>query len=120
MIDPVQAFLEANSLRAQPFPPTSRYSGLGTEQVSLPDGRTVAYVRRRLVPSPDRFATLQRHTVVEGDRLDNLAHRYIGDAEQYWRLCDANGALRPDELVETVGRRIRITLPEGMAGPTHG
>ena len=120
MIDPVQAFLEAHSLRPQPFPPTSRYSGLGTATLSRPDGRTVAYVRRRLVPPPERFATLHWHTVVDGDRLDNLAHRYVGDPEQYWRLCDANGALRPDALIESPGQRIRITLPEGMAGPAHG
>jgi hypothetical protein len=120
VIDPVQAFLEANSLRAQAFPPTSRYSGLGTATVTLPDGRTVAYTRRRLVPQPGRFALLRSHTVTEGDRLDNLAHRYLGDPEQYWRLCDANGALRPDSLVETVGDRIRITLPEGMGGPSNG
>jgi hypothetical protein len=33
-----------------------------------------------------------------------------------WRLCDANGAMRPDELTETPGRRLRITLPEGIPG----
>ena len=120
MIDPVQAFLEAHSLRPQPFPSTSRYSGLGTESMSLPDGRTVAYVRRRIVPRPERFALQQWHAVVERDRLDNLAHRYLGDPEQYWRLCDANGALRPDALVETIGSRVRVTLPEGLTGTTHG
>ena len=51
-----------------------------------------------------------------GDRLDNLAQRYIGDPEQFWRLCDANGAMRPDELTEVIGRRLRITLPAGLAG----
>ena len=30
--------------------------------------------------------------------------------------CDANGAMQPDELTETVGRRLRITLPEGITG----
>jgi hypothetical protein len=33
-----------------------------------------------------------------------------------WRICDANDAMRPDELMETIGRRLRITLPEGIAG----
>ena len=41
--------------------------------------------------------------------------RYLGDPEQFWRLCDANAALRPDELME-VGRWLRITLPEGIPG----
>jgi hypothetical protein len=119
-MDPIQAFLEANSLLSQVFPPSSRYHGLGTNVLSTPDGRSIAYVRRRFVPPPERFATLQEHAVVDGDRLDNLAYRYLGDPEQYWRLCDANGALRPAALTEVVGRRLRITLPEGVQGPTNG
>lgn len=115
-MDPLQAFLEANSLQTQVFPPTSRYYGLGTATLTAPDGRSIAYLKRRFVPPPERFALLQLHAVVEGDRLDNLAHRYLGDPEQYWRLCDANGALRPDELIEDIGRLLRITLPEGIPG----
>jgi hypothetical protein len=48
--------------------------------------------------------------------VDNLAARYLGDPLQYWRLCDANGALRLAELTEVVGQHIRITLPEGVPG----
>jgi hypothetical protein len=116
MTDPIQAFLQANALAPTAFPPTSRYHGLETGQWLRPDGRPVSYVRRRFVPQPDRFALLQRHTVAEGDRLDNLAARYLGDAQQYWRLCDANAALRPGALIETVGAELRITLPEGIPG----
>ena len=68
------------------------------------------------MPPPELFALLQEHTVVEGDRLDNLAASYIGDPSLYWRICDANGAMRPDELTETPGTRLRITLPEGVQG----
>ena len=118
MTDPIKAFLQANSLESPAFPPTSRYSGLPTVQWTRPDGRPVVYVRRRFVPPPERFAILQEHRVVEGDRLDNLAARYLGDPEQYWRLCDANAAMRPDELIETVGATLRITLPEGIPGGT--
>ncbi len=112
----MKAFLQATSLTAPAFPPGSRYHGLDTAQWIRPDGRPVAYVRRRFVPPPERFATVSEHRVAEGDRLDNLAARYLGDPEQYWRLCDANGALRPDDLVETVGATLRITLPEGLPG----
>lgn len=101
------------------FPSTSRYSGIETATLARADGRSVAYVCRRFVPPPERFAVLQEHTVVEGDRLDNITARYLGDPEQFWRVCDANGAIRPDELTETVGRRIRITLPEGILGLPH-
>ena len=116
MSDPLKAFLQAASLENAAFPPTSRYHGLATARWARPDGVEISYVTRRLVPAPERFATLREHVVSEGDRLDVLAARYLGDPEQYWRLCDANGAMRPDELVETAGARVRITLAEGIPG----
>ena len=59
---------------------------------------------------------LQEHTVSQGDRLDNLAAQYLGDPEQFWRLCDANAAMHPEELTQDIGRPLRITLPEGIPG----
>jgi hypothetical protein len=102
------------------FPATSRYHDIETATLELPDGSEVVYLRRRFVPSPDRFALLQVHLVVSGDRLDNVTARYLGDPEQFWRIADANGALRPEELVERIGRRLRITLPEGLPGVVAG
>jgi hypothetical protein len=54
------------------------------------------------------------HSVAQGDRLDSISARYLGDPEQFWLICDANGAIRPEELTETIGRRLRITLPAGV------
>jgi hypothetical protein len=118
MIDPVKAFLEANSIDTPIFPPTSRYHGMGTSKLTLVNGCEVVFLRRRFVPQPDRFAVLQEYAVMEGDRIDNIAAHFLGDPEQYWRLCDANGAIRPAELTETLGRRLLITLPEGVPGLT--
>src|SRR5262245_29978113 len=98
------------------LPPASRYYNIGTATVKTPDGRTFVYLKRRFVPPPDRFSLLQEHLVVQGDRLDNITARYLGDPEQFWRVCDANGAMRPEELAEEIGRRLRITLPEGIPG----
>ena len=98
------------------FPPTSRYYNIETATVKTHDGRTFIYLKRRFVPPPERFSLLQEHVVVQGDRLDNVTARYLGDPEQFWRVCDANGAMRPDELTEEIGRRLRITLPEGIPG----
>lgn len=98
------------------FPQTSRYFSTETTTIEARDGKTYAYLRRRFLPQPERFTVLQEHTVVEGDRLDNLAARYLGDPLQFWRVCDANRAMRPDGLTEEVGRRLRITLPEGIPG----
>src|SRR5262245_8420764 len=116
MPDPLQALLQAGALQTTAFPPNSRYHGVATATLAAADGKTVTYLRRRFVPPPERFAVLQEHTVTQGDRLDLLAMQYLGDPEQFWRLCDANAAIRPDELTETAGRRLRITLPEGIPG----
>jgi hypothetical protein len=114
--DPLQQLLAPAALQATLYPINSRYHGVETAQLPAPDGRTVTYLRRRFVPQPERFALLHEHVVVQGDRLDNIAARYLGDPEQFWRICDANRAMRPEELTETPGRRLRITLPEGIPG----
>jgi len=100
------------------FPPTSRYYGIETTTLQTADGRIVVYLRRRFLPSPDRFALLQLYSVSEGERLDNIAAKFLGDPEAFWRIADANAAMRPEELTETVGQQIRITLPEGVPGPS--
>ena len=98
------------------FPPTSRYHTIKTATLETADGRTITYLRRRFVPPPERFALLQEYTVVDGDRLDNLAAKFLGDPEQFWRIADPNVAIRPEELTETAGETIAITLPEGIPG----
>jgi hypothetical protein len=119
MTDPVQALYAAGVLKTTLFPPSSRYHDVATAQRTDANGRTIVYLRRRFVPPPESFALLQEHTVTEGDRLDNITARYLGDPEQFWQLCDANGVLRPDELTRAVGERIRITLPAGIQA-SHG
>ena len=101
------------------FSLTSRYNGIPTATLETEDGKKYVYVRRRFVPSPDRFELLFEYTVTQGERLDVITAQLLGDPEQFWRLCDANGAIRPDELTDTIGRRLRITLPEGIPGTPH-
>ncbi len=97
------------------FEPTSRYYNVETVKTTVSDNegepRVISYKRRRIIPSGEAMTTLVEHTVVDGDRLDNLAARYVGDPEQFWRICDANDVLRPEELTGEVGRVIKITLP---------
>lgn len=101
------------------FPPTSRYALAPTGTFVRADGMPVTYLKRRFVPAPENFALLQWHRVVQGERLDNIAAHYLGDPEQFWRLCDANRALRPEELTETIGCKLAITLPEGIPAVPH-
>jgi hypothetical protein len=97
------------------FQPTSRYYSIETATYETDDGSLVRYLLRRFLPPLDRFTPIQEHLVTEGDRLDNITARYLGDPEQFWRICDANPILKPAEL-EELDRRIRITLPEGIPG----
>ena len=119
MNDPMQALqamLQAGGSDAAAFPPNSRYQGIGTAKLTSTDGRTVVFLKRRFVPPPEEFALIQEHSVIQGERLDNITAKYLGDPEQFWRLCDANGTIRPDELTETIGNKVRITLPQGIPG----
>ncbi|MBD2511495.1 LysM domain-containing protein [Nostoc muscorum FACHB-395] len=112
----IQGMMQAIALKASLFPPNSRYSGIETTTMETATGKTVIYLRRRFVPHPEKFALLQEHTVTEGDRLDNITAQYLGDPEQFWRICDANRAMHPDKLTATIGRKLKITLPEGIPG----
>ena len=113
--DPVQAMLAQTSLKNTLFLPTSRY--FGTEVTAIAQGdRLVGYIRRRFVPAAGRFQLLQQHTVIQGERLDNITAQYLGDPTLFWRLCDANSAMRPGDLTGTVGRKLRITMPENVRG----
>ena len=100
-----------------PVPPTSRYHGIEVAVRVDPDGREVAYVRRRFCPHPEDLAGLGEHVVTGADRIDRVAATYLGDPEQYWRIADANRAFRADLLTRVAGRRLRITQPEGFPGP---
>src|SRR4051812_41719649 len=91
-----------------PYPRSSRYHGVPVAVHTEPDGRQVPYLRRRLLPDPARLGSIAEHSVSVGDRLDMLAHRYLGSADQWWQIADANPALDPRELTATPGRRIRI------------
>jgi hypothetical protein len=99
--------------------PNSRYQGIATAMLTRADGTEIAYRRQRLLPDPDGFTLLAEHVVTQGDRLDNIAAVLLGDAELAWRIADANCAMRPATLTETVGRRLRITLPDAVKGPPN-
>ncbi|MDP9190327.1 MAG: LysM domain-containing protein [Acidobacteriota bacterium] len=102
--------------KTPPFDPSSRYYAIEIAEITVADGRTMRYVRRRFISQPSQFETLTEHTVTQGDRIDTIAARYLGDPQQYWRVCDANVVIRPDTLTEVPGRGVRITLPEGVPG----
>jgi hypothetical protein len=99
---------------------TSRYVNLPLRTFKRADGRNVSYVSRRFLPQPDEFDLLLTYTVTEGDRLDNITQQYLDDPQQFWRIADANDCMSPFELTERAGTKIRITLPQGIPGPSRG
>lgn len=98
------------------FPPNSRYASIATTSLESADGRTVVYLRRRFCPPPERLVVIEEHRVGPGERLDTIAAQSLGDPELFWRLCDANRAMRPHDLTDEEGRRLVIALPEPDPG----
>ena len=94
------------------FPVTSRYYGIATQQFEAADGRKVVYLSRRFLPQTSNSIAIAEHVATQGERLDNITALYIGDPEQFWRVCDANNAMHPDEMTAEIGRRLRIPLPQ--------
>ena len=94
------------------FQPTSRYYSVETATFSAADGRVIPYKRRRFLPQSETLPLLIEVTVNQGERLDLITARVLGDPEQFWRVCDASGALDPFELTEQVGRVLRIPIPQ--------
>ena len=100
---------------------SSRYYGSPTLPWTLPNGTSVMYLARRILPQSSIYQTVQSYVVVEGDRLDNLAARFLGDPLLYWMICDANNCTDPDALTIEVGRSILIPLASGIpAGARNG
>lgn len=114
MTDPFQTILQAGKRPVNNFPVTSRYYGLGTATLESADSDPKIYLLRRFIPSADSLELITEHTVKKGDRLDNLAASYIGDPEQFWQIADANNAMKPEELTEEAGSKLRITQPAGI------
>ena len=53
------------------------------------------------------------HKVQGGERLDLIAHNYLRDPQRFWRICDCNQVVWPEELVNEPGRKIDIPASEG-------
>ena len=94
------------------FDHTSRYYELETTKHTTADGREIAYKRRRFVPPGKTLPLMQEVVVVEGDRLDLITYKGLGEPEQFWQVCDANDAMNPAELTAEIGQVLRIPIPQ--------
>jgi hypothetical protein len=94
---------------------TSRYAGIEQGTHTGPDGTPQPYLKRRFLPR-ELPPLMGQVSVVQGDRPDLIAARQLGDAEAWWRLCDANGVLHPEELTAEIGATVRIGVPGSTVG----
>jgi hypothetical protein len=94
------------------FPNTSRYYVIETAKLTTADGREIVYLQRRFLPILQEGIVLAEHVVTQGERLDHITDRYLGDPEQFWQLCDANNAMHPAELTAETGTIIRVLMPQ--------
>lgn len=118
MKTPLQALIQMGVVPTVTFPTDSRYYGASTLLYTTPTGESIAYLARRIVPQlgAPNFATIAQHTVRQGDRLDLIAAKYLGNPLVFWLICDANGAIEPHDLVTTSGKVLNITTPQGVPG----
>ena len=94
------------------FKSNSRYANLETATYTTSEGREIAYVRRRFLPRGEELTLLVEVEVGEGDRLDLITFRSLGEPEQFWQVCDANNALHPFDLTSEAGRVLRVAIPQ--------
>jgi hypothetical protein len=97
------------------FDSGSRYANLEILTHKGPDGREINYVARRFVPPSTPGTVIREHTVTEGERLDHIAARYLGDPELFWQIADVNSAVRAEELMEETGRHLIVALLPELA-----
>jgi hypothetical protein len=94
------------------FNVNSRYVSVETAAYTTPDGRKIAYLRRRFLPQGESLPLLVEVIWTEGERLDLVAARTIGDPEQFWRICDANNMMNPFDIVVEPGDTLRVPVPQ--------
>jgi hypothetical protein len=87
----------------------SRYEKVATNQITDSTGRVIVYKKIRFIPPT---AGLVAYTVKQADRLDLIANLSFRDAQRFWRICDANDAMWPDDLL-VIGRTLLIPPSEG-------
>lgn len=110
----LSALISSAAGTGAPTLPSSRYYGASTLPFALPNGVAVRYLARRIVPQPSIYPVTQGYAIAEGDRLDNLAAKFLGDPLLYWMICDANGSVDPDALTAQPARAVRLPLSSNL------
>jgi len=89
----------------------SRYANVPDQTFTDAHGRTIPYKGTRFIPTTPAEVG---HIITDGERLDHIAFYYYRDPERFWRICDCNEVIDPDELSADVGRKIGIPSSEAQ------
>ena len=87
----------------------SRYEKVPTITLVSPTGRTIAFKSTRFIPPTPG---VEGHWVTASERLDQIAWDHYRNPERFWRICDANSATWPDEIL-VEGTVINVATSEG-------
>ncbi len=79
------------------FDPKSRYAQAATVAVTDRRGREALAIAA--APNPDQ-PLLGFHRLLDGQRLDHLAFKYLDDPAGYWRICELADMVFPESLTE--------------------
>jgi hypothetical protein len=88
----------------------SRYEKVDTTQITDSSGRVISYKKVHFIPPTPAVVG---HSVVLGERLDQISNSFYKDAQRFWRICDANFAMWPDDEVAVANVTILIPPSEG-------
>jgi hypothetical protein len=110
----LQSLVKSAAGTGAPTKQSSRYYAAAVDLFTKAGGTPVGYLHRRIIPQPQIYTSLQDYVVADGDRLDNLAAKFLGDPLLFWMICDANGASDPDELTAQIGRTIKIPIASAV------
>jgi DNA polymerase elongation subunit (family B) len=94
------------------FDPNSRYYALETAEYTSTNGRKIAYKRRRFLPQGETLPLSSEIAVTRDERLDLITAKLFGEAEQFWQICDANNAMKPEDLLLESVQVLRIPIPQ--------
>ena len=81
------------------FDAKSRYVKPALEPYSVVDRRGREVKALPMIEPPIEIA-VGEYIKKQGQRIDHLAHAFLGDACGYWRLAELNQVLLPDALEE--------------------
>jgi hypothetical protein len=79
------------------FDSKSRYLKAEIYEVKDKRGRAVSVVA---TPTPPEQLLLGIHLLKQGERLDLLAAKYLGDPAGYWRMAEQNDVMLAEALTE--------------------